>query len=101
MTVLCVVTKYEVEVNDTAAATRCELYGRYRLQLSDKHVSLLHPMSGLVVVSWLYGYELFHWHLTYVCVYTCRTLKCVLLEVFPGSSCTDNYQASKPWQLSE
>jgi len=44
---------FDVEVDDTAAANLCNLFGQYRLVLTNEHVTLLDTANN-AVLSWLY-----------------------------------------------
>jgi len=52
---VCVFTavSFDVEVDDTAAANLCNLYGRHRLVLTNEHVTLVDE-SDSPVLSWQY-----------------------------------------------
>jgi len=49
---------FDVEVDDTAAANLCNLFGQYRLVLTNEHVTLLDTANN-AVLSWLYRW--FKW----------------------------------------
>lgn len=53
---------FDVEVDDTAAANLCNLYGQYRLVLSANHVTLVKP-DGASVLSWEYWQAYYLRHL--------------------------------------
>ena len=44
---------FDVEIDDTAAANLCDLYGHYKLVLSSHHVTLV-KQSGEPVLNWEY-----------------------------------------------
>ena len=53
---MCAALSYEVEVDDTAAANLCNLFGRYRLVLTNEHITLV-DSSDTPVLSWQYRSE--------------------------------------------
>lgn len=50
---------FDVEVDDTAAANLCNLFGPYRLVLTNEHVTLL-DTSDCPVLSWQYRSTIIH-----------------------------------------
>ena len=49
----CAAISFDVDVDDTAAANLCNLYGKHRLVLTNEHVTLVDE-SDSPVLSWLY-----------------------------------------------
>ena len=49
----CTAVSFDVEVDDTAAANLCNLFGNYRLVLTNEHVTLV-DQSDTPVLSWQY-----------------------------------------------
>jgi len=49
----CLAVSFDVEVDDTAAANQCNLYGQYRLLLTNEHVTLVDD-SDSTVLGWKY-----------------------------------------------
>jgi len=48
-----IAVSFDVEVDDTAAANLCSLYGKYQLLLTNEHVTLF-DSSNNPVLSWQY-----------------------------------------------